>query len=82
MSDQKQLHRDTILRVRAFACPACNSFAPFEVDRCAARLLDGNWISLFVNRVNTAMGKIPWFSFTIPQPVVPTLVLLHREVAP
>ena len=35
MSDQKQLHRDTILPVRAFACPVCNDFAAFESDRCA-----------------------------------------------
>ena len=34
MSDQKQLHRDTIWLVRAFACPACHSFTPFEADRC------------------------------------------------
>ena len=27
MSDQKQLHRDTIYPVRAFACPVCNDFA-------------------------------------------------------
>ncbi|PRC56731.1 hypothetical protein C6A85_37125, partial [Mycobacterium sp. ITM-2017-0098] len=34
MSDQKQLHRDTIWPVRAFACPVCHSFTPFEADRC------------------------------------------------
>jgi hypothetical protein len=34
MSDQKQLHRDTIWLVRAFACPVCHSFTPFEADRC------------------------------------------------
>lgn len=36
MSDQKQLHRDTIWLVRAFACPVCSSFTPFEADRCAS----------------------------------------------
>lgn len=36
MSDQKQLHRDTIGLVRAFACPACGSFAPFEATACSA----------------------------------------------
>ena len=35
MSDQKQLHRDTIWPVRAFACPVCNAFTPFEAARCA-----------------------------------------------
>ena len=34
MSDQNQLHRDTIWLVRAFACPVCNSFAPFDMRRC------------------------------------------------
>jgi hypothetical protein len=34
MSDQKQLHRDTIWPVRAFACPVCNGFTPFEAGRC------------------------------------------------
>lgn len=34
MSDQKQLHRDTIWPVRAFACPVCNDFTPFEAERC------------------------------------------------
>ena len=35
MSDQKQLHRDTIWVVRAFTCPVCHAFTPFEADRCA-----------------------------------------------
>ena len=30
------MHRDTILPVRAFACPVCNNFTPFEADRCQA----------------------------------------------
>jgi hypothetical protein len=34
MSDQKQLHRVTIGPVRAFACPVCNDYTPFEADRC------------------------------------------------
>jgi hypothetical protein len=34
MSDQKQLHRDTIWPVHAFACPVCNSYTPFETDEC------------------------------------------------
>jgi hypothetical protein len=32
--DEKQLHRDTIWLVRAFACPVCNGFAAFESLRC------------------------------------------------
>ena len=35
MSDQKQLHRDTIGLVRAFACPVCGSFAAFEATACS-----------------------------------------------
>lgn len=35
MPDEKQLHRDTIWLVRAFACPVCNGFAAFESLRCA-----------------------------------------------
>ena len=34
MPDEKQLHRDTIWPVRAFACPVCNDFASFESMRC------------------------------------------------
>ena len=34
MSDQKYLHRDTIRTVRAFACPVCNYFTPFEAKQC------------------------------------------------
>jgi hypothetical protein len=32
--DEKQLHRDTIWLVRAFACPVCNGFTAFESRRC------------------------------------------------
>ncbi len=35
MPDEKQLHRDTIWLVRAFACPVCNGFAAFESLKCA-----------------------------------------------
>ncbi|PRC51935.1 hypothetical protein C6A85_61510, partial [Mycobacterium sp. ITM-2017-0098] len=43
-------------------------------------LYDWNWISLFFNRVNTAMGKNPVYPFTIPPPVVTKLGFVHRVV--
>jgi hypothetical protein len=41
-------------------------------------LFDWQWLSLFFNRVNTAMGKNPLYPFTIPPPVVAKLGFIHR----
>ncbi len=71
------LHAD---RVR-FAAP--RDVAPLEGydDVPVERLLDDwSWISLFFNRVNTAMGKNPLYPFTIPPPVVTKLDFVHRVV--
>ena len=71
------LHAD---RVR-FAAP--RDIAPLECydDVPVDRLLsDWSWISLFFNRVNTAMGKDPLYPFTIPPPVVAKLDFVHRVV--
>ncbi len=71
------LHAD---RVR-FAAP--RDVAPLECydDVPVERLLDDwSWISLFFNRVNTAMGKNPLYPFTIPPPVVTKLDFVHRVV--
>ena len=71
------LHAD---RVR-FAGP--RDIAPLE-SYCQApieRLLfDWRWISLFFNRVNTAMGKGPLYPFDISKPVADKLGLVHIVV--
>lgn len=43
-------------------------------------LSDWRWLSLFFNRVNTAMGKDPLYPFDIPAPVVAKLGFVHRVV--
>ena len=43
-------------------------------------LFDWRWISLFFNRVNTAMGKNPLYPFEIPEPVVAKLGFIHRVI--
>ena len=54
----------------------CYDEAPIE------RLLyDWKWISMFFNRVNTAMGKRPLYPFEIPRPVIDKLGFVHRVVA-
>ncbi|MDY6998151.1 MAG: putative zinc-binding metallopeptidase [Actinomycetota bacterium] len=71
------LHAD---RVR-FSAP--RDIAPLECydDVPVERLLeDWSWISLFFNRVNTAMGKSPLYPFTIPPPVTAKLRFVHRVV--
>lgn len=71
------LHAD---RVR-FRAPG--DVTPLECydDVPVGRLLsDWSWISLFFNRVNTAMGKNPLYPFTIPAPVVAKLGFVHRVI--
>jgi hypothetical protein len=43
-------------------------------------LYDWHWMSLFFNRVNTAMGKAPLYPFDIPPPVVRKLGFVHRVI--
>jgi len=43
-------------------------------------LFDWRWMSLFFNRVNTAMGKNPLYPFEIPEPVVAKLGFIHRVI--
>ncbi|MBI3215461.1 MAG: putative zinc-binding metallopeptidase [Mycobacterium sp.] len=71
------LHAD---RVR-FAAP--RDVAPLESydDEPIERLLfDWKWMSLFFNRVNTAMGKAPVYPFDIAPAVVAKLGFVHRVV--
>lgn len=71
------LHGD---RVR-FAGPGdiapSNSYADDPVERL---LFDWKWVSLFFNRVNTAMGKNPLYPFEITAPVVAKLAFVHAVV--
>jgi hypothetical protein len=41
-------------------------------------LYDWTWMSLFFNRVNTAIGKSPLYPFEIPSPVAHKLGFVHR----
>jgi len=43
-------------------------------------LSDWHWMSLFFNRVNTAMGKNPVYPFDIPPAVVTKLGFVHRVI--
>jgi hypothetical protein len=71
------LHAD---RVR-FAAPRdvvpLESYAEATIDQL---LDDWKWISLFFNRVNTAMGKGPLYPFEISRPVADKLGFVHTVV--
>jgi hypothetical protein len=57
--------------------------APLESynDTPIERLLyDWTWLSLFFNRVNTAMGKSSLYPFDIPPPVVRKLGFVHKLI--
>ncbi|MCV7225997.1 zinc-binding metallopeptidase family protein [Mycolicibacterium komossense] len=53
------------------------SYADVPVERL---LFDWKWISLLLNRANTAMGKNPLYPFVIPPPVTAKLGFVHRVV--
>ena len=53
------------------------SYADVPIERM---LFDWHWMSLFFNRVNTAMGKNPLYPFEIPEPVVAKLGFIHRVI--
>ena len=53
------------------------SYADVPVERM---LFDWQWMSIFFNRVNTAMGKAPLYPFDIPAPVVAKLAFVHRVI--
>lgn len=71
------LHKD---RVR-FAWPRdivpLESYADASIEQL---LFDWKWISLFFNRVNTAMGKNPLYPFEISEPVATKLGFVHTVV--
>lgn len=67
-------------RVR-FAAPrdivALESYADVPAERL---LFDWKWMSMFFNRVNTAMGKAPLYPFELPPPVIGKLAFVHRVI--
>lgn len=67
-------------RVR-FAAPRdivpLESYDDVPIERM---LFDWRWMSLFFNRVNTAMGKNPLYPFDIPEPVVAKLGFVHSVI--
>ena len=72
-----------VLRADLVRFSAPRDIAPLESydDVPIERLLfDWRWISLFFNRVNTAMGKNPLYPFEIPGPVVAKLGFIHRVI--
>ena len=51
------------------------SYADEPIERL---LFDWKWMSLFFNRVNTAMGKNPLYPFQISKPVADKLGFVHQ----
>lgn len=52
-------------------------------DATAERMLaDWEWVSLFFNRVNRAMGQRDLYPFELPPPVHAKLGFIHRLIAP
>jgi hypothetical protein len=71
------LHAD---RVR-IAVPRDIDPLPSYDDEPIERLLyDWKWLSLYFNRVNTAMGKQPLYPFEIPPPVIRKLGFVHKLI--
>ncbi|OBF12507.1 putative zinc-binding metallopeptidase [Mycobacterium sp. ACS4331] len=72
-----------VLRADRVRFSAPRDVAPLESydDAPIEQLLfDWRWISLFFNRVNTAMGKPPLYPFTLTPPVAAKLGFVHRVV--
>ena len=71
------LHADKV----RFAAPRdIEPLASYDDVPMERLLFDWHWMSLFFNRVNTAMGKNPLYPFTIPPPVVAKLGFVHRVI--
>jgi hypothetical protein len=71
------LHADLV----RFAAPRdivpLESYDDVPIERM---LFDWRWMSLFFNRVNTAMGKNPLYPFEIPRAVAGKLGFIHRVI--
>jgi hypothetical protein len=57
--------------------PVVESYDDVPIERM---LFDWHWMSLFFNRINTAMGKNPLYPFEIPPAVVAKLGFIHRVI--
>ena len=67
---------DTIAREKlAPTAVALRRHADEPIERL---LFDWKWMSLFFNRVNTAMGKNPLYPFEISKPVADKPGFVHR----
>ncbi|KRD04938.1 hypothetical protein ASE48_20060 [Mycobacterium sp. Root265] len=71
------LHAD---RVRFTAPRDIVALECYDDEPIERMLSDWKWMSLFFNRVNTAMGKNPLYPFDLPQPVVEKLGFVHRVI--
>ena len=71
------LHADRVRFVAPQDITPMASYADAAVDRL---LSDWQWISLFFNRVNMAMGKSPLYPFEIGKTVADKLRFVHRVV--
>ena len=72
-----------VLRADRVRFSAPRSIEPLESyqDVPVERMLfDWRWMSMFFNRVNTAMGKDPLYPFDVPPPVVAKLAFIHRVI--
>lgn len=71
------LHADQVRFRGQRDIAALESYADQPVERL---LYDWKWMSLFFNRVNTAMGKSPLYPFELPPPVAAKLGFVHRVI--
>ncbi|MBI3225146.1 MAG: putative zinc-binding metallopeptidase [Mycolicibacterium cosmeticum] len=71
------LHAD---RVRFNAPRDIVALECYDDEPIERMLFDWKWMSLFFNRVNTAMGKNPLYPFEIPPAVVDKLAFVHRVI--
>lgn len=71
------LHADRVRFNSPRDIEALESYDDAPIERM---LFDWNWISLFFNRVNMAMGKNPLYPFEIPPAVVDKLGFVHRVI--
>ncbi len=69
------LHVDRVRFTGPHDIVPLESYADVPIERL---LFDWKWMSLFFNRVNTAMGKNPLYPFEISKPVADKLGFVHR----
>jgi hypothetical protein len=67
-------------KVRFSAPRGIVPLATYEDQPIERMLFDWRWMSMFFNRVNTAMGKNPLYPFEIPPLVSDKLGFVHRVI--